>query len=130
MELRLGQVWCVTVYVGKAAPSSGIARGPVTVPFLGKGGGKSTSLGQQSTAIPSSQVPNDIPFVPSPRPASAMPRKNDKSACSAEPLGPEPIVSKGLQLQFTFRAGTELYVLAGAVECSEQYHWFFHQLWL
>src|ERR1039458_8533233 len=28
-----------------------------------------------------------------------MPRKDDASACSAKPLGPEPLVSKGLQLQ-------------------------------
>src|ERR1017187_4042769 len=31
-----------------------------------------------------------------------MPRKDDASACSAKPLGPEPLVSKGLQLQLHF----------------------------
>src|ERR1019366_7056289 len=39
----------------------------------------------------------------------AMPRKDDASACSAKPLGPEPLVSKGLQLQLHFWDRNPLY---------------------
>ena len=51
--------------------------------------------------IPSSEgCPVASGVVPSANPA--MPRKDNESACSAEPLGPEPTVSKGLQLQLHF----------------------------
>src|ERR1022692_805275 len=57
------------------------------------------------TTIPAEFLPPKVPsgvrsgtFAGHP----AMPRKDDASACSAKPLGPEPLVSKGLQLQLHF----------------------------
>src|ERR1039457_1750466 len=44
----------------------------------------------------------------------AMPRKDDASACSAKPLGPEPLVSKGLQLQLHFWDRNPFYNDAGS----------------
>src|ERR1022692_4248507 len=57
------------------------------------------------TTIPAEFLPPKVPsgvrsgtFAGHP----AMPRKDDASACSAKPLGPEPLVSKGLRLQLHF----------------------------
>src|ERR1022692_2172020 len=55
-----------------------------------------------SSVIPSSEgAPVASGLAPSPGHPS-MPRNDDASACSAKPLGPEPLVSKGLQLQFHY----------------------------
>src|ERR1017187_9781588 len=55
-----------------------------------------------SSVIPSSEGARVASgLAPSPG-HPAMPRKDDASACSAKPLGPEPLVSKGLQLQLHF----------------------------
>src|ERR1039457_6043880 len=62
-----------------------------------------------SSVIPSSEgAPVASGLPPSPG-HPAMPRKDDASACSVKPLGPEPLVSKGLQLQLHFWDRNPLY---------------------